>query len=101
MGIRVSQDTTCSIHCQREGEDIGLFLRIVDLTADRWGIVEETKVWGNAPSMKVGAYASMGQSLRFGQPSLLRLDDGDILATHWAIEEGLGRIRAHRVGVHV
>ena len=94
-------DILLTIHCQREGEDIGLFLRIVDLTADRWRIVEETKVWGNAPSMKVGAYASMAQNLRFGQPSLLRLDDGDILATHWAIEEGQSRIRAHRLSVHV
>ena len=94
-------DTLLTIHCQREGEEIGLFVRIVDLTDDRWHIVEESRVWGNAPSMKVGAYSSMGQNLRFGQVSLLRLDDGDILATHWAVEEGQGRIRTHRLQVEV
>lgn len=88
-------------HCHREGEDIGLFVRIVDFSRDRWHTIEEVKVWGNAPSMKVAAYSTMGQNLRFGQASLLRLDDGEILATHWSIEEGQGRIRTHRLRVQV
>ena len=93
-------DILLTIHCHREGEDVGLFVRIVDLANDRWRTVEETKIWGNAPSTKIAAYESM-QNLRFGQASLLRLDDGDILATHWAIEEGQGRIRTHRLRVQV
>ncbi|HWC00321.1 MAG TPA: hypothetical protein VG672_26620, partial [Bryobacteraceae bacterium] len=43
------------------------------------------------------AMAEMFQSLRFGQPSLLRLSNGEILAAHWSIEDGQGRIRAHRL----
>ena len=93
-------DILLTIHCHREGKEIGLFVRIVDLTDDRWRIVEESKVWGNAPSMKLGAYASLA-NLRFGQASLLRLDGDEVLATHWAIEEGQGRIRTHRLRVQV
>ena len=93
--------TLLTIHCHREGQDIGLFVRIVDLAGDQWRIAEEAKIWGNAPAMKVGGYSTMGQNLRFGQASLLRLDDGDILASHWAIEEGQGRIHTHRLRVEV
>jgi len=39
----------------------------------------------------------MGESLRFGQPSQLALDNGELLATHWSIEQGQGRILAHRL----
>ena len=78
-----------------------MHVRIVDLADDRWRIVEETKIWGNAPPMKVAAYSTMGQNLRFGQASLLRLDNDEVLATHWEIEEGQGRIRTHRLSVQV
>jgi sialidase-1 len=96
-----ADDMLLTIHCHREGEDIGLFVRIVDFAADQWRTVKEVKIWGNAPSRKVASYATMGQNLRFGQASLLRLDNDDILATHWAIEEGQGRIRSHRLRVQI
>ena len=63
------------------------------------GAIEELNIWDHAPAMKVAAYKTMGVSLRFGQPSLLRLDNGDVLATHWASEDGQGRIRTHRLSV--
>lgn len=90
-------DLLLTIHCQREGEDVGLFVRLVDFTGDRWQTVEEKKIWGNAPAMKVAAYSSMGQNLKFGQASLLPLENGEILATHWAVEEGQARILTHRL----
>ncbi len=88
-----------TIHCHREGDAIGLFVRLVDFTNDRWRVIEELNIWDHAPAMKVAAYKTMGVSLRFGQPSLLRLDNGDVLATHWASEDGQGRIRTHRLSV--
>ena len=51
--------------------------------------------------MKVAAYSTMGENLKFGQGSLLRLDNNEVLATHWAIEEGQGRIRTHRLSVQI
>jgi hypothetical protein len=38
----------------------------------------------------------MASALRFGQPSLVALPDGQFLAVHWSIEEGQGLIRTHR-----
>ena len=91
-------DLLLTIHCHREGET-GLFVRIVDFADDQWRIVEEASIWDNALPSKVASYSQMGQSLKFGQASLLPLDNGDVLATHWAIEDGQGRILTHRLRV--
>lgn len=40
-------------------------------------------------------------AIRFGQGSLLGLTNGDILATHWCVEEGQGKILTHRLRVTV
>ena len=89
-----------TIHCHREGET-GLYVRIVDFTDDRWRTVEEAVIWGNAPSSRIARYAEMGKNLKFGQPSLLPLDNGEILATHWAVEDSQGRIRTHRLRLNL
>ena len=94
-------DILLSIHCHREGKDVGLYVRIVDFVTDKWRLIKEEKIWDNAPSMTVAAYATMGRNLKFGQASLLRLDNDDILATHWAIEDGQSRILTHRLRVEV
>ena len=49
--------------------------------------------------MQIAAYATMGVNLKFGQPSLLRLSETEVLATHWAVEDGQGRILTHRLQV--
>ena len=97
--IHLEGDLLLSIHSHREGEDVGLYVRLVDFAGDTWRTVDEQKIWGNAPSRKVSAYAKMGENLKFGQPSLLSLGDGEYLATHWAIEECQSRIVTHRLRV--
>jgi len=89
-----------TIHSHREGET-GLYVRIVDFTGDRWRTVEEEAIWGQAPSSQVAQFADMAKQLKFGQPSLLQLDDGEVLATHWAVEDGRGKILTHRLRVDV
>ena len=37
--------------------------------------------------------------VNLGQPSLLRLSEAEVLATHWAVEDGQGRILTHRLHV--
>ena len=91
-------DRLLSIHCQREG-DVGLYVRVVDFTGDRWQVLAEQNVWDRAASHQVRGIGNMWESVKFGQASLLRLTNGEILATHWAVEEGQGRILTHRLRV--
>lgn len=90
-----------TIHAHR-AEDPGIYVRIVDFTADRWKVVSEGVIWGSGagPQTRTGQeMSSMFTSLRFGQPSILRLQNGEFLASHWSIEEGQGKIRAHRLRI--
>ena len=90
-----------SIHCHR-GSEVGLYVRLVDFSGDRWQVLEEQLIWGGS----IGRQTHDGQSffefagsIRFGQGSLLRLRDGDILATHWCVVDGQGKVLTHRLRV--
>lgn len=90
-----------SIHCHR-GDDVGLYVRVVDFTGDRWKVIEEKVIWGASlrqQSKDGQKFHEFSKAIRFGQASLLRLSNGEILATHWAILEGQGKILAHRLRV--
>jgi len=92
-----------TIHAHR-GEDPGIYVRIIDFSRDRWKVVDTAVIWGNTTHQQTREGQSMTQmfaSLRFGQPSLLRLSPEEFLACHWSIEEGQGKIRAHRLRIPV
>jgi sialidase-1 len=86
-----------TIHAHRE-DGTGIYLRLVDLTDDRWKIDAEGVIWGNgAPGAKGQRLVDHFQSLKFGQPSLLRLDGDELLAYHWCVENMLYKIKSHRL----
>ncbi|MAE64512.1 MAG: hypothetical protein CMJ18_09610 [Phycisphaeraceae bacterium] len=90
-----------SIHCHRE-DKIALTVRVIDMTDDRWRVIEEKDIWGPAASRRTESgqsFADRMSTIRFGQASLLRLDNGEILAFHWAMIEGQGMILSHRLSV--
>jgi len=96
-------DYLLTIHAHR-AEDAGIYVRVVDFSADRWKVVSENAIWGRQAGQQTRDGQAMSQmftSLRFGQPSLLRLDNGEFLAGHWSIEEGQGKIRVHRLRIDV
>ncbi len=97
--LYLGNDLLLTIHSHREGspEDIGLTVRTVDLSGNSWTTVSECTIWQGVPPSQVANYSGMAMSLKFGQPSFLRLDNGEILATHWAVQEGQGRILTHRL----
>jgi sialidase-1 len=93
-------DRMLSIHAHREGE-VGIYVRLIDFSSERWNAKEERVIYGAPPQASRAGRGMIEtfSSLRFGQPSLLRLANGDVLATHWSIEDGQGKIRTHRLRV--
>ena len=88
-----------SIQSQR-GRDGGLHVRLVDFDGDHWRPIEEKVIWGAG----IGQQTKDGQSffefagsIRFGQGSLTRLANGEILATHWCVIDGQGKVLTHRL----
>ena len=58
-------------------------------------------IWGNAKSANSsGNIIEQFANLKFGQPSLLRLSNDEILATFWCIEDGIGKIKTIRLQLH-
>lgn len=86
-----------TIHSQRAG-DVGLYVRLVDFAGDKWRVVEESVIWGETISQAVSD-GIVGQfaELKFGQPSLLALADGELLAFHWCFEDCMYVIKSHRL----
>lgn len=87
-----------SCHSHRGGSP-GLYLRVIDFRDDQWRVLEEQVVWGAS----IGQQTRDGQpsdqmfaSMRFGQPSIVRLSPTEYLLIHWSIEDGQGKIRSHR-----
>jgi sialidase-1 len=86
-----------SIHAHRQSEPTGIFVRHVDFSGNRWKVLAEAPLWNRAAALQVKGFADMGANLKFGQPSLLSLGNNEFLAYHWAIENGQGKILAHRL----
>lgn len=96
-------DLLLTIHAHR-GRRPAIYVRVVDFRGDRWRMIEEAAIYGRGPAAQTRpgqTDAEMFASLRFGQPSLLDLGDGEFLAAHWAVEDGQGKIRTHRLRVRV
>ena len=89
-----------SIHAHRESEPVGVFVRLADLRTEKWHTVAEACLWGRAPARTVSGFQDMGSNLRFGQPSIVEVGRHEYLGYHWSIEEGQGRILAHRFRVN-
>jgi sialidase-1 len=98
--IWIGGDRLLTIHAHR-GDEIGVYVRVVDFAGNNWRVLSETVIYGQAAKQTVEGQsaADMFKSLRFGQPSLLALGDGEFLAAHWCVEEWQGKIRVHHIAV--
>jgi len=97
--ISLRDNLLLSIHCYRE-ENTGLYVNLVDFSNDIWRTIAASKIWGKAPARHIVSLKDMGKNLKFGQPSLLPLGNDEFLAVHWAVEDCLGKILAHRIRVN-
>ena len=99
--LPLAENTLLTIHSHRD-EIPGIVVRLVDFAADRWQVREELTIWGKGAARQTRTGQPMPEmftSLRFGQPSLIRLATGEFLAAHWSMDAGQGRIHAHRLRV--
>ena len=95
--IHLADETILTIHAQRE-RDAGLVVRRVDVRGDRFDVEEELELFAD-PAMG-STTADMKQQfgdLKFGQPSLLRLNETELLAYCWAFEDHQYIIKGFRL----
>jgi len=79
----------------------GLWAAEVSLAGGAWETERQVPLWG-APSLFTGEHredmVSQFNVLRFGAPSLARLDDGGILVAFWCVEDCVSNIRWLKLG---
>ena len=91
-------NTLLAVHCVREG-DCGVYLNHAEIVNGSYQLRESVKIWNAAATINIGSLADMGEGLKFGQPSILDLGDGEFMLIHWAMSGKKGRIIGHRVKV--
>lgn len=99
----LSDGTFAAIYTVRESEHPGLF---VALSQDgrEWDIENQVRVWDATGRDKLGvsapdAYPRSHDTIAFGAPSLIALDDGDLLAAFWCTEMSITHLRYVRLRV--
>jgi sialidase-1 len=96
----LGDEKVLTIHAHRAG-DVGLYVRLVDFANDSWNMLAEEVIWGNAKAQDTSKnIIDQFANLRFGQPSLLKHSNGEILATFWCIEDGIGKVKTIRLRLH-
>jgi len=92
-----------ALHCLRRDTDApGVYACLVDVAKGGWQVLEQERVW--APALPIRAdktLADVFAFVKFGQPSAIRLADGDHLMVHWQIEDGQGKILWTRLRIEV
>ena len=92
-------NTLLAIHCVREG-NCGVYLNHAEISEGKWKTLHSEKIWCGENANKIGSLADMGDSLKFGQPSITALEDGTFLIIHWAMSGRKGKILGHRVKIN-
>ena len=101
--IYLGGERLMSIHSHRGQDAPGLVVRVVDFTDDKWNIIAKKNIWGSSIGKQVDdgqTFFDMMRVIRFGQPSLHKLEGGEVLAFHWAQVNGQGMILSHRLRLY-
>jgi sialidase-1 len=95
--LAIGNDRLLTIHAHRSGQ-IGLAVRLVDIHDDKWTVLAEEFIWGNSKNANSsGNIIEQFANLKFGQPSLLKLSNNELIACFWCIEDCIGKIKAIRI----
>ena len=99
--MHIGDNKVLALHCIRRDTDRpGIYGYIVDLAKGKWDILSKEIIW--EPQVPVKADNSMAAVfafLKFGQPSAVKLKDGNYLITNWFVEDGRGKIAWHRLKI--
>lgn len=83
---------------RRDTDKPGIYACVVDLSEGKWNIVEKEIIWQpSVPMVKDTKMAEIFSFLKFGQPSAIKLKNGNLLMTHWYAEQGQYKTIATRI----
>jgi sialidase-1 len=87
-----------TIHAHREKDAPGIYVRHVDISNNQFKVLSEENIW-NGLSNHEGNIIEQFENLKFGQPSLIKLNNGEFLAVHWCWEKTMFVIKSHLIRI--
>ena len=101
---------TAKIACLRDGRVLlvcrrvdrsGLWALLIRIRGEEWQTLEEAPLWQGAASGMHGERAAAQElsDLRFGFPSMVELDDGEVFLVFWCQEDCINNVRWMRLEV--
>lgn len=97
--LALGGDKLLTIHAHREAP-VGLVVRRVDIAGGGFEVEEELDLFSDAAmGSETADIKKQFGSLKFGQPSLLRLKSGDIFAACWSFENSQYVIKGFRIAL--
>ena len=83
---------------RRDTDRPGIYAYVIDFSDKTWKIVDEALLWEpNAPILRDKNMAEVFAFLKFGQPSAIKLKDGNLMMCHWFAENGQYKTIATRI----
>ncbi len=95
-GLALGEDELLTIHAHRE-TPVGLNVYRSRLQAGRLAVLDSLALFADEQSGQPAGGGDPFASLRFGQPSLLRLGNDEFLACYWQVEHGQHVIKTSRI----
>ena len=91
-------------YCRREGTEPGFFAVLSSDEGRTWDLENQVCVWDATGRDKLGVeapdtYPRSHDTIAFGAPRAVRLDDGDVLTTYWCTEMSVTHVRCTRLRV--
>ncbi len=85
---------------RRDTDKPGVYAYVIDFSNKTWKIIDEAIVFEpKTPVLRDNKMAEIFAFLKFGQPSAIVLDGGDVLMTHWHCENGEYKTVATRISL--
>ena len=74
---------------RRDTDEPGIYACVADVAGGEWKLLSREKIWApKVPMIRNTYMAEVFAFIKFGQPGVMRLADGNILLTFWFCEEG-------------
>ncbi len=88
--LALEDNRVLSLHAVRRDSDApGIYACLADVRDGAWNTLALERVWApKVPVTRDSKMAEIFSFLKFGQPGLIRLKNGDFLMSHWICEEG-------------
>lgn len=97
--IWLGEGQLLTIHAHRE-IPVGLSVRRVDISDGGFAVLDQIELFDEAlPASDSSDIRKQFASLKFGQPSLLRLDNGQVFAGCWSFEDCQHVIKGYRLAI--